>query len=95
MPEILDKIRAWISGSAPDGRDALASLVLAAREDAEFREQLLFVLRLPPTQRGPLIATALEQMTLRGEPAVARAAFRVLSTEEGARQAIQAIEAGR
>lgn len=91
MSSVLQRLRAWIRGSPADGRDELASLLMAARDDAAFREQLVFVLRLPQAQREPLIATALEQMTLRGESALARDAFRILSTDEGARQALQAL----
>ena len=93
MAGAIQRIREWFGARGPDGRDALASLVLAAREDAAFREQLLVVLRLPRTQREPLITTALEQMALRGEPSFAREAFRILSTDAGARQAIRALEA--
>jgi len=89
---MLQKLRQWISGPPTDGRDALASLILAARADDSFRAQLVTVLRLPQSQRGPLISTALEQMAIRGEPAVAREAFRILATDEGAKQALQALD---
>ncbi len=65
-------------------QDALADLVLAAREDEAFRQRVMFVLKLPTEQRESLVRSAVEEMTMRGEPAAMRAAFLVLSTSEGA-----------
>jgi hypothetical protein len=72
--------------------DTLARLIMAASEDAVFRKRLVFVLKLPQSQREPLMKTAVNEMRLRGEPAGARTAFLVLSTEEGARTALQLLE---
>ena len=47
----------------------LARLLLAAREDAKLRAQVLFLLKLPPAQRESLVNSALAEMALRGEPA--------------------------
>ncbi|HVU35926.1 MAG TPA: hypothetical protein VHE61_20970 [Opitutaceae bacterium] len=74
------------------GADALAALILAARDDREFRARLLVLLRLPGAQREPLIRTAVDEMRLRGEPADAQCAFRRLSTDEGARIARELLE---
>lgn len=71
------------------GADALATLIIAAKEDAGFRKRLVAVLRLPQGQREPLVRTAVDEMRLRGEPADVRAAFMILSTEEGSRTALQ------
>lgn len=59
-------------------------LLLAARDDADFRARVVGFLRLPADQREPLMKTALHEMELRGEPAFVRAAFAVLATEAGA-----------
>ena len=71
--------------------DALATLLLAAKEDQEFRRRLEFLLRLPALQRQSLVNTGLHEMEVRGEPAEARAAFAVLATEEGAALALREI----
>jgi hypothetical protein len=72
-----------------DGQEALASLVLAAREDPVFKAKLIATLRLPRAQREPLLSTAIEEMRLRGEPADAREAFLILATDDGARTALK------
>jgi hypothetical protein len=74
------------------GGDTLARLIMAASEDAAFRKRLVFVLKLPQSQREPLMKTAVDEMRLRGEPPDARTAFLALSTEEGARTALQLLE---
>jgi hypothetical protein len=71
------------------GADALATLIIAATEDAGFRRRLIAVLQLPQSQREPLVTTAVDEMRLRGEPADVRAAFMAIATEEGARTALQ------
>ena len=75
------------------GIDGLASLIISAREDAVFRQRLLCVLRLPTSQREPLIRTAVDEMRLRGEPTSAQAAFAILSTDKGALTALHILEA--
>ena len=72
--------------------DTLATLILAAREDAAFRARLIFILQLPPAQREPLVKTAVNEMQLRGEPAAVRAAFASLSTDDGARVALDLLK---
>jgi hypothetical protein len=76
-----------------DPIDALATLLLAAKEDREFCQQVEFLLGLPALQRQSLVNTSLQEMEIRGEPAHARAAFAVLATEEGAAIALRAIRA--
>jgi hypothetical protein len=71
------------------GGEALARLILAAAEDAAFRQRLVAVLRLPLSQREPMIRTAVDAMRLKGEPADVRAAFMTLSSDEGARVALE------
>ena len=73
-------------------RDALAELVLAAREDMEFKKRVLFVLHLPKAQRESLVNSAVEEMSLRGESVAVRAAFLSLATEKGAEVAARLIE---
>jgi hypothetical protein len=73
------------------GDDALAQLILAAREDPLFRARVEGVLRLPAAQREALVNTAVHEMRLRGEPAEAQAAFAALASEEGAHLALQLI----
>lgn len=77
------------------GEDALAALVMAAREDHTFRRRLILVLRLPLSQRQPLLHTAIEEMRLRGEPVAARLAFATVASEEGARTALKLLECRR
>lgn len=68
--------------------DALARLLLAAKEDAAFRVYLTRILHLPAGPRQSLINTALHEMTLRGEPAEIRAAFASLIAQEAADHAL-------
>lgn len=77
----------------PPGGEALARLILAAAEDAAFRKRLVAVLRLPLSQREPMIRTAVDTMRLKGEPADVRAAFMTLSSDEGARVALELLGA--
>jgi len=72
-------------------REALASLVLAARDDATFRQRGMAVLNLSATQRESIVRTAVEEMERNGEPAAMRAAFLVLATSEGAEAAARMI----
>jgi len=76
------------------GADALATLILAAREDAAFRQRLVIVLRLPASHREALIRTAVSEMRLRGEAPAVQKALLALSTEEGARTALQLLDVG-
>jgi hypothetical protein len=75
------------------GGEALARLILAAAEDAAFRKRLVAVLRLPLSQREPMIRTAVDAMKLKGEPEDVRAAFMTLSSDEGARVALELLGA--
>lgn len=91
----MGSIASWLAKRvAPrvDGREVLARLVLAAREDPDFRTRLLFVLRLPLSQREPLIRTAVDEMRLRGDSAEAQSAFLCLATDEGALTALKLLE---
>jgi hypothetical protein len=67
--------------------ELFASLLIAAREDPQLREQVLHLSGFPRLQRQSLVNTALHEMALRGEAADARAAFAILATDEGARAA--------
>jgi hypothetical protein len=75
MKRLVSKLRDLVGSRDDDPRDALASLLLTAREDEAFRRQMLFLLRAPPLQRQSLVNTALHEMTLRGESERERAAF--------------------
>jgi hypothetical protein len=86
---LIAKIRERLRTIERPGADALATLILAAREDEAFRRRLTFVLRLPPKQREALVRTAVDEMRLQGEPAEARAAFVSVATEEGAAIALR------
>ena len=77
-------LRNPFSRPADDPGSLLADLILAAREDVVFRNQILALVSLPLAQREPLIHTALHEMRLRGESAAACAAFGALGTEDGA-----------
>jgi hypothetical protein len=87
------RIAEWQRSSKEDvAKDALASLVFAAREDAAFRKRVLLVLNLPARDRESLVRTAVEEMERFGEPAALRAAFLALATPEGAEVAAKAME---
>ena len=75
-----------------DAFEAVASLVLAARDDHEFRVRLLAVLRLPAEHRRPMLLTAVDQMNLRGESPSAQRAFAALATDDGARLALRLLQ---
>jgi hypothetical protein len=85
-----DKVRGALDRAS---RDALGRLLLAAQEDAALRRQLLFLLRAPSLQRESLVNTAVHEMTLRGESADARTAFALLGSEQGARVALDFLQA--
>jgi hypothetical protein len=87
---IIAKLTAWLPGHETRG-EAIARLVLAAREDAAFRWRLESVLRLPSHHRQSLLNDAVRQMTLKGEPEDLRAAFSILATDDGAAIALKAI----
>lgn len=94
------KMLARVFGKARSSRgeaakDILASLVLAAREDAAFRRRVMFVLNLPAEQRESLVKTAVEEMERKGEPAEMCAAFLALASPEVADAAGRAIAATR
>ncbi len=76
---------------ADDPGEALARLLIAAKEDSGFRRQVLAILRVPTAERASLINTALHEMRLRGESEAACAAFATLATEEGAKVALRVL----
>ena len=92
MNGLIEKLARRSHSKRETGADALATLIVAATEDAEFRRRLISVLRLPQSQRVSLVNTAVDEMRLRGESADVRAAFLTLSTEDGARTALQILD---
>lgn len=88
---IVAKIWDAVMNPADDPGDALARLLIAAKEDSEFRRQVLAILRVPTAERASLINTALHEMRLRGESEAACAAFATLATEEGAKVALRVL----
>lgn len=83
----------WLKNfGADDGGDALASLIGAARENPEFRQELLNLLTLPGQHREPLIHTAVAEMRLKREPESACRAFEALQSDEAAAKAIELLE---
>ena len=73
--------------------DVLAALLEAAKSDEVFRSRVEFLLRLPKSQREPLVNTALHEMELRGEPIEVRAGFAALATDAGAATALRCLQA--
>ena len=73
--------------------DAIARLVTAAAEDPDFRRRLLFVVRLPAFHRASVIATAVQEMRLKGETAADTLAFAVLADDAAAAQLQSELEA--
>lgn len=67
----------------------LGALLRAAEEDRELQEKILFLARLESFHRTSLVASAVAEMALRGEPREIRAAFSFLATDEGAARAIE------
>jgi len=88
---IVSKIWDAVMNPADDPGDALARLLIAAKEDSGFRRQVLAILRVPTAERASLINTALHEMRLRGESEAACAAFATLATEEGAKVALRVL----
>jgi len=85
------KIWNAVMSPADDPGDALARLLIAAKEDSGFRRQVLAILRVPTVQRASLINTALHEMRIRGESEAACAAFATLATEDGAKMALRVL----
>jgi len=73
--------------------DAIARLVTAAAEDPDFRKRLLFVIRLPPFHRASVIATAVQEMRLKGENAADILAFAALADDAAASKLESELEA--
>lgn len=92
MSSTIQKLGRFLRPTPSDGREELAELILAAREDPQFKAQVLALLQLPQAQREPLVRTAVEEMRLRNESAETRAAFARLATAEGARTALRLLE---
>jgi hypothetical protein len=84
------KVRRWLDKGDNAG-EAIARLLLVAKEDAAFKRQLEGILRLASHHRGSLLNDAVHQMYLHGEPASFQAAFAVLATDEGAAAALRVI----
>jgi hypothetical protein len=72
--------------------EGLVTLILATQDDPDFRRRLEALLRLPKVHREPLLRTAVDEMTLRGEPLESREAFLLLVDDELARRALAALE---
>ena len=81
-------IKNFVGSKEDDPCEVMATLLLAAKEDATLRTSILCLLHTPPAQRESLINTALHQMQLRGESAGNCAAFAMLGTESGAKTAL-------
>lgn len=90
---VLPKLARLVARPPRDPRDALAALLVAAKEDPALSRQLLALLQAPALQRASILNTALHEMELRGEPAAARAVFAVLASESGAAAALRALTA--
>lgn len=75
-----------------DSSEELATLILAAQDDPDFRRRLLALLRLPKIHREPLLRTAVDEMTIRGESVESRAAFLQLADDEVAGRALALLE---
>jgi hypothetical protein len=88
---LVSQLRSLAKRQEEDPRDAIASLLSAAKEDRVFRRQMLFLLRAPAVHRKALLNTALYEMKLRAEPKSVRVAFAVLATDEGRKAALAAL----
>ena len=73
--------------------DAIARLVTAAAEDPAFRRRVLFVVRLPAFHRASVIATAVQEMRLKGEPPADILAFAALADDDAAAKLRSELEA--
>ena len=71
--------------------DVITSLLLAAKNNPELRQQLVFLLSAASVHRQSLINTALHQMERQGEPRSVRAAFALLASDEGAKTALNVL----
>jgi hypothetical protein len=77
-----------------DPADSIASLVLAAKDNAALRSQILYVLDFPTDKRRILVDSAIEKMTLNGESESIKSAFAILATDIGARAVSRILEEG-
>jgi hypothetical protein len=82
-------LRNALFGTGDDGGDMLARLLIAANDDPALRQRLIALLSVPSSERQALIATALHEMALRGEPETIRAAFAMLGPEKSAATALR------
>jgi hypothetical protein len=89
---ILASLQKAFGLSDEDSGDVLARLLMAAKEDAAFRQRILSLLQVPVAQREPLVNTAVHEMQLRGEPPAACAAFATLGTDAGAKVALRILQ---
>jgi hypothetical protein len=74
-------------------QETLARLILAAREDEEFRNYVLAILRLPESERVLAVAQAMQQMKENDEPETICNAFQMLGNSTAADVIIAAINA--
>ena len=82
---LIQRLKQTLGGNdAGSAADALACLIVAAREDPAFRKRVLLVLQLPANQRESMVRSAVAEMKLRGESGALQAAFTALSSAEGA-----------
>ena len=72
-----------------DSLAAIAVLLRAADTDANLRRRLRDLLQLPSFQRASIVNTAVEEMTLRGEPEDVCSAFSLLATDTAAEIALR------
>lgn len=73
-------------------KDALASLLMAAREDEILKKEISRLIRLPDAQRESLVISAIDEMKLRGESPEICGAFAILATSDGAAAAQNALD---
>ncbi|MCC5023265.1 MAG: hypothetical protein J6386_10965 [Candidatus Synoicihabitans palmerolidicus] len=87
----IEKCRDWFTAKDEEPGEAFSQMILAARKDEAFREEVLRLLSVPMVQRKSLIKSALHEMDRRREPGDVQAAFALLATDEGAAIAARAL----
>ena len=74
-------------------QEALTRLILAAREDDAFRQEVLAILKLPLSERTLVVAQAVQRMKQHDEPEDIRQTFQLLADPSAANGMIAALDA--
>lgn len=88
MKDILDKVFGSAGNLPDEAREALATLIRAAQQDADFREQLVNLLSLDAFNRHSALNTFLDQLRLKQAPARLESAIAMLLDDKVAEKSL-------